>query len=349
MLRRSKSSRPPPAKPTPRQQAQSIAGYSKIDDAELLEAVLSGASETDIVTQGKRATARQVVDDAFAMYHKAWEFVRRLDPSRKSVLRGCSRDLLILAARQAILLDDLLIRQEANAKEQADAHQKGRQQLQAAFDKATKLRDQARRLFNKIVGTDAAAQAETNVAALAEDSGGSIVDALEQLAQYGRRLLSDDDPTRRQCVRIYGLDAEYVQMLIDSKEELIRCESEFESLAEAGNAEEQIHWCAGVNLLLMTQIIEAFLGANELDSSVPFLRPAHHEHLVRRISRLPPPPLPRALAPKVTGISPLPAPAAAAKATRQYVAAPVAPRIAYAEERRTGPVGLAFKGRLGGR
>jgi hypothetical protein len=45
----------------------------------------------------------------------------------------------------------------------------------------------------------------------------------------------------------------------------------------------------------MGQVIEAFMAANDVDSSVPFLRPAHHEHLVRRLSLLPAPPLPQAL------------------------------------------------------
>lgn len=354
ILRRTNSSRPPRPPPSPRQQVLAIARFCKIDDAQMLEAVLGGMQESEIITQGKRSTPRHVVDDAYAVCIKAWDFVRRVDPGRKAVLRGCSRELLVLAAHQAVLLDDLLKRVEVEAKEQADAQQRRRQQLQNAFERAGKLRDQARRLFGKILGTNPTAKAQAREAALAEEQGGSVVEALDQLARFAERLLADPDPHRQRCNALYGLDAEYIHMLTSASQELRRSEDEFEAMSQSGSSSTPIHWCTGVNLVLLTQIIEAFLGANELDSTVPFLRPAHHEHLVRRISRLPPPPLPRALAPRVQGLPVSRAAPPSATATRHYIAAPAATRIQYqndAELRERPPAGpgMPFQGRLGGR
>jgi hypothetical protein len=262
----------------------------------LLEAAIVGLGETDIVEQGKRSVPRKVIQDAYELYGQAWDFLKRNADSAVSPVRGCSKELLVLAARQAILLDDLLTRQEMQAREYADAKNQTRQRLQDTFNRAVKLRDQARRVLTKLGGTDEDLKAEITFAATTEDSDGAIQEALHRLSEFGRRLLSDGDPMRRQRVQLYGVDDTYLQMLDAISAELSLTEQQFAKLAEHENlADQKIHWCAGINLILMGQVIEAFMAANDVDSSVPFLRPAHHEHLVRRLSLLPAPPLPQAL------------------------------------------------------
>lgn len=293
---RSKSARPQATKPQLRQHALTISQAIRIDEVALLEAAIIGSAEVDIIDQGKRSVPRRVIDDAFDLYGKAWEFIKRTAESSASAVRGCSKELIVLAARQAVLLDDLLTRQELQAREYAEAKDKTRQRLQDAFNRAVKLRDQARRVLAKLSGTDDDLKAEINFAAMTEDSDAAIQEALNRLSQFGRRLLSDGDPVRCQRVRLYGVDEAYLQMLDAVSAELSLTEQQFEKLAEhESQADLKINWCAGVNLILMGQVIEAFMAANDVDPSVPFLRPVHHEHLVRRLSMLPAPPPPQAL------------------------------------------------------
>ncbi len=280
-----------PKKYTPRQRLQTIASGAPEDTTELLNAVVGGFSEKELIEEGKRTQPSHIVEDAAQLYGEAWAYFSRSERAATQV-RGCSRQLLMLAARQAVRLQDLVQRRD---KENATLHKErneARTEFHAAFEFAVKLRDQVRFVLSHAAGTDPKLQAAIDEAARAKDREGAPTAALTRLAELGHAIVANA-PNAALLPSMYGLDISYLDEIDTAIERLARAELKLDSLLESeGLPERRIQHLAGINIKLMLQILDAFLGAHELFIEVPVLNPKQHEYLMRRISRLPPPPAP---------------------------------------------------------
>ena len=129
--------------------------------------------------------------------------------------------------------------------------------------------------------------------ALADDEGTATpAVALLNLAREGRMLL---DQMQDSVATLYGLDALYLEELEQTAERLQAVEQEYDALEPPDEDPRRTQLLAGISVKLMLQVLDAFLSAHELYPDVPFLTPRNHHGLMRRISRLPPPPAPQGL------------------------------------------------------
>ena len=99
-------------------------------------------------------------------------------------------------------------------------------------------------------------------------------------------------PVTAQRAKLLGLDREYVFSLGTLGGELMADEAELKKLDEVDDGEDEVLLEAGRAVYLMLMVVEAFEAGHEVDSTVPKLRVVHTRHLVRRLSKLPPAPVP---------------------------------------------------------
>jgi hypothetical protein len=263
-----------------------------------LDALSDGLTPEACLDAGRCYPPEKIVEDAFNVYLKAAETVRRAGLSQQAAVRGCTIELLVLVVQQALELARRVDQQGKLRVVQATATESVQQGLRVSFGRALSLREQARRVLTSMSRNDAEHAEAVLRAANATDEGGSAAAAMFALAAIGRKVLKDAPPMTLQRARLLGLDEGYLDTLEALGYELKRGQEELAQLALAANMpNSQLYTEAGLTVHLMMHVIEAFAAAHEVDGSVPLLRPVHTQRMVRRMSRLPPPPPPSSLKP----------------------------------------------------
>jgi len=256
---------------------------------EFRAAFLGGASDEELVEEGRRMQPEQLLEDAAEVYGQAWAYFSGKGEIAAERVRGCSRELIALSAGQALALLDVVEAQRAKAQALATDRKRARTNLRDHFDRAVKLRDQARSVLRRTAGPTVARDAIKEAVAPG-DGARDIVSGLERLAQVGREILAASDPS---VTKMYGLDEPYLRELEQAVKDLQAAEAALDKLlSDDGRPNHEMHLLVGINVKLMLQILDAFLGAHELHQDVPLLSPKFNGDLMRRISRLPPPPAP---------------------------------------------------------
>jgi hypothetical protein len=277
------------------QRLQQVAREQKIDELSLLEAVLVGVTEAEVLDKGRRYDPGDVAKDTLDVCQRAWSFFNSADAEIASNVRGCSTEMVLLGARMAQLLEALVNQYTSQARHQEIAREAARKNLEVAFERGSKLRDQARRILAK-VAVGVASRTQLNNAALARSGDGSVVDALRELSGIARLIMSDEDPVQQKRVQLFSLDDDYVESLEHAAHLLREAERALAATeTKDPDGDTRATWCASVCLQIMLQVLDAFLVGHELDPSVPLLRPSHLESLMPQLSLLPPPMRPRGL------------------------------------------------------
>lgn len=290
MLGRNRPGRAVPQ--TVRQRLAAIARPSR--DAQELRPLLGNATDDDLLDEGRRAQPEQLLDDAAELYTEAWAYYSRHGSAAMDLVRGCSRELLAVAAGQALALLDRVEGDRTRAQDLTKRRTRARETLRGTFERAVKLRDQARSVMIRVCAGDAQAREAVDRATLPGDPAGGLATGLCSLAAVGRELLAGSRPPA--LLRMYGLDESYLIELEGVAESLRKAEKDLDKLLEQQDDPSQdLQIQVGINVRLMMQVLDAFLGAHELHSEVPLLTPKHNADLMRRISRLPPPPVPTTL------------------------------------------------------
>jgi len=280
----------PPKEPSARERLQSFVLRCRVPDGVTLEALTDGLTAEACLDAGRCYPPDKILEDAFSVYVKASETLRRSREAERRAVRGCTAELLALVIAQALELAAHVDQQGKQRAVHAQALEAVQQKLRVNFARALTLREQARRVLAAMGRDDAGHLDEVLRAASATDERGSVAAAMVALGAIGRRLLGDASPKTVQKARLLGLDEQYVSTIETMGVDLKRAQDELARLAQqAHTPDDQLFREAGLTVHLMMHVIEAFESAHEVDASVPLLRPVHTQRMVRKMSRIPPP------------------------------------------------------------
>ena len=105
-----------PEEPTPLKKLEALARAYRVQGAVTLEAIIDGLNPTECRNRGRCVPTEKIVDDAVGVYLKAFDTMRRGGEAQRSVVRGCTLELLVLMSEQVVRLAQ---RNDRRVKEQA--------------------------------------------------------------------------------------------------------------------------------------------------------------------------------------------------------------------------------------
>jgi hypothetical protein len=291
----------PPPEPTTRERLARVVRTTRLPDGLDVDALVADLSEHDLRERMRGLAVPKVLDEALQVYLGAYQVLRRTGDSERGAVRGCSLWMLVLAIKQALDLVARIERHDRELERRSKAIDAALAALRQQFARATTLRDQARRLLVSVARDDEALRQAVSDAATAHGAQGALSVAMARLAAIGRAILSSTSPPTVQRARLLGLDDAYIASLEALSRELALGESELHRLSVHDDEDDKILLEAGRTVSLVLQVVEAFEDAHEVDADVPKLKLVHARKLARRLSKLPPPPLP---VPRAAGASP---------------------------------------------
>ena len=229
------------------------------------QGLLDAASETlhGAADPVDLALIPKFVEDAAEVCVSAHTRFRDCTAEQKVLLRGCSIDLIGLAADQCLRLD-----RSFSEYRQSEADVKGAgQHLSSAVERAEALTEQARSVIQTVSGV-----AQPTLPAELEDPVAAFTGAIQSLRDTARELLERGSPGVRKRCALYALDQAYVQMLeatLAEFAELARKASDAAAVARKRALVERIFACARP---LVEQLVQAFEHASRLDRNIGTLR-----------------------------------------------------------------------------
>ena len=244
-----------------------------------LDALSDGLTPQTCLDAGRCYPPEKVVEDAFEVYFKASETLRRTGTTSQAAVPGCTSELLALVIQQALGLANRVDEHGKKKSAHATSLESVQQKLRASFARALSLREQARRVLAAMARDSAEHVDEVLRAATAADDGGSAAAAMFALSAIGKRLLGDGSPKTAQRAQLLGLDEAYLARLEALGHDLQRGQDQLAQLAQAANTpDDALYSEAGLTVHLMMHVIEAFAAAHESThrcrSSAPCTRSA---------------------------------------------------------------------------
>lgn len=251
------------------------------NNPKLLEAIVSGSSNEELVAEGAAIATGRIVVDAVRLYGEALDFYGRATAAQKTLVRGASVELLGVAVHHLNALRKL----EAKGAERSQGTSAGRalvdQDLQDAVSAAIIVRDQAYRAMY-----DAG---QTKRYAVQVDEAFGVADPPERLAAgltaMGLLLLDwldSDDAALHTRLELAQLDKGYVTEL-DVASLAVRKAQAAASKRNSHKAQQaELDREDGVQILLLGQIIRAFESAHARDATIPRLVPISTRRLFSR-------------------------------------------------------------------
>lgn len=243
-------------------------------DAGAAAAILEGATEAELVAQGRRIASRHILSDMRRIYAGAHDFWGHATPAQKARLRGFTPGLLSVAVARAQLLDRMAADHTARTDGQGTAREARDREAKAAFDGAIALRDQAVRVLRGVAGRDPQLLSAVDVAAGTAETGEKLATGVERLAALGGKWLAAKKGPLAERARLMQLDAAYVTEL-ESAAERLKGAAEKATARSGGSKVTQGALDAedGANLLLLGHIVQVFEAAHDLDPTIPRLVP----------------------------------------------------------------------------
>jgi signal transduction histidine kinase len=192
--------------------------------------------------------------------HTRW---RELSAEQRAMLRGCSLDLIGLAADQCLRLERSFAefrQSEADVKDAAA-------NLSSALERAQALAEQARSVIQTVSGV-----AQQGVPPDAEDMAAACTSAIQGLRDLARELLERGSPGVRKRCSLYALDQGYVQMLEVALSELSSLSRKASDAAAVARRKAQVERTLGCARPLIEQLVQAFAHASKLDRNIAPVR-----------------------------------------------------------------------------
>lgn len=229
------------------------------------QGLLDAASETmhGTVAALDLSAVPKFLEDAAEVCVGAHQRWRETTPEQRALLRGCSLDLIGLAADQCLRLD----RSFAEYR-QSEANVKGAgEQLALALERAEALAEQARSVVETVSGVP-----QQGVPPEVEDPAAAFTSALSNLRDTARELLERGSPGVRKRCSLYALDQAYIQMLEAALEELADLSRRASDAAAVARKKAQLERTLACARPLVDQVAQAFAHASRLDKKITPLR-----------------------------------------------------------------------------
>ena len=199
------------------------------------------------------------VDDSAVVVVTAHARFRESSPEQRAMLRGCSLDLIGLAADQCLRLDRCFAeyrQSEADIKEAAA-------NLASALVRAEVIAEQARSVVQTVSGV-----AQQGVPAEVEDVAVAFASAIQRLRDTARELLDRGSPGVRKRCALYALDQGYVHMLDTTLGELGELTRKAGDAAVVARKKLQVERTLASARPLVEQLVQAFEHASRLDRTI---------------------------------------------------------------------------------
>jgi hypothetical protein len=255
-------------------------------DPALLDALLEGTTDTQLVDKGRQIASSRVLTDLRRIYAIAHTFWASASKDQRDKLRGFTPELLAVAVDQALSLDAMWKEHEDRGQEQGATRATAEAALSEVFTQALTLRDQAYNVLLGVAGSSKSAQEEVAQAVGTAEDAAALTRGLGQLAALGKRYLAEKKGAIATRAKLLQLDAAYVGRI----EETATALSKAAQAAAARPAGQKVTLGAlnradGINIHLLTLIIRAFEGGHEQDPTIPRLVPIATRRLFDRSSR----------------------------------------------------------------
>src|SRR5262245_9492798 len=253
---------------------QSIASALGPADPELEAALLDGASDADLVAQGRSIASPHIITDEKRLYSLAFDFWQSATPSQKDRLRGFSDELLAVAVAHALKLAGMAAAHEDRAGA-ADASREARDAAaRTAFSAGLTLRDQAAKVLRGVAGQDKSLAAQVDGAVGTAETGAALAKGLNDLAALGHKLLAHKKNAVAKRAKLMRLDAAYVASL-EAAATHVSETAEHAGARSGGKAVTQgaLDREDGVNILILGHILDMFEAAHDVDPTIPRLVP----------------------------------------------------------------------------
>lgn len=252
----------PPQKPAAVVELERLARQLGAPDQGLLDA----AAETLHGSAGEPVDLSVIpkfVEDSAEVCVAAHGRWRDCSSEQRALLRGCSLDLIGLAADQVLRLDRSFgeYRQSETDVKDAGAN------LAAALERAEALAEQARSVIQTVAGYPQQAPA-----AEVEDPVAAFTAAIQGLRDLARELLERGSPGVRKRCALYALDQGYVQTLEAMLSELAELSRKASDAAAVARKKVQVERTLGCTRPLVEQLVQAFENASRLDKNIPLVR-----------------------------------------------------------------------------
>jgi hypothetical protein len=254
----------PPAKPAALSELERLARQLGAPDHGLLDA----ASET-MHSAGEPADlsviAKFVEESAETCVaaHTRW---RDCSAEQRALLRGCSLDLIGLAADQVLRLDRSFAEYRQTEVDVKDAGEN----LAAALERAEALAEQARSVIQTVAGVP-----QLGPPAEVEDPVAAFTTAIRGMRDLARELLDRGSAGVRKRCALYSLDQGYVQTLEATLSELGDLSRKASDAAAVARKKIQVERTLACARPLVEQLVQAFEHASRLDRSIQPVRASH--------------------------------------------------------------------------
>jgi hypothetical protein len=184
---------------------------------------------------------------------------------QRALLRGCSLDLIGLAADQCLRLERSFAEYRQSEADVKDAGAN----LASALARAEALAEQARSVVQTVSGV-----AQQGVPAEVDDPAAAFTSAIQRLRDTARELLDRGSPGVRKRCALYALDQGYVQMLDATLSELGELSRKASDAAAVARKKIQVERTLASARPLVEQMVQAFEHASRLDRAIIPVRPS---------------------------------------------------------------------------
>jgi len=243
------------------------------NNPKLLEAVLEGSSNEDLVATGASIATARILTDAGRLYDNAFDFFERATPAQKRNIRGFSRALLGVAVHHADALRKLQAETAATSQENATARVVSDEHVQGTVSAALTLRDQAYKSLRDAAAGRTTLRKEVEKAFGVADPPEKLAAGLDGMANVLTTWLASDNTALETRLELANLDKPYATELTEAALAVRAAVATAAKRTSPKAMQSALDREDGVQILLLGQMIRAFEGAHDRDSTIPRLVP----------------------------------------------------------------------------
>jgi hypothetical protein len=270
-------------KPVPPSTLEQIAANLPAADLKMVDAIVEHESRGALVRLGEKIRSARILTDVARIYALAHAVWAGAGESQKEALVGFSGELLAIAVDRALALRALACDAQPPAAKGVSPVAEPALGAGSAFDRGLARRDHARHVLRAVAGRNAALLTRIEKAAEPVADAPSLAGAIQRLARIGRQFLRSPQEKMKTRVKLARLDESCLARLDDLAREIRRASKTAPDEPQAPHApQEDIDFLDGVNLVLLSLIVNAFDRAHEIDPSIPRLVPVATRRLIVR-------------------------------------------------------------------
>lgn len=253
-------------------------------NAALLDALLAGTSEAELIEQGRTIDSKRLITDGARLYELAWSYWSSLSPADQQNFKGVSTELLVLGIDQCLHLEQT----RKNRSDTMAAERTGRSEVEA---QRTQVRDDAMAARDELALAmrDAAAHEHARRSALDTAIGNaSTVENLAMGLESLSKLLGDwfleaqTNSIWAARLQLANLSPSDIQKTNTLAKDLRSADAKASQVSSTPKITQgELDRADGINIHILGRLIRAFDMAHDRNPAVPRLIPIAARRLFR--------------------------------------------------------------------